>query len=49
MAVLKRNLWTLFWIILGGGAVLLSIILSHRWQSIFASHETYHKNPNTAD
>ncbi|WP_417534439.1 EAL domain-containing protein [Marinobacterium stanieri] len=44
MAALKRNLWTLFWLILFGGAVLLSVILYARWQSIYDEHKTYHQN-----
>ncbi|GAA0792009.1 bifunctional diguanylate cyclase/phosphodiesterase [Marinobacterium sediminicola] len=42
MAVLKRNLWTLCWLILLGGALLLSVILYNRWQSIYIGYQTYH-------
>lgn len=44
MAVLKRNLWTLCWLILLGGAILLTVILYNRWQSIFHRYETYHES-----
>ncbi len=44
MAALKRNLWTLFWLILLGGAALLAVILYSRWHSIYDHHETYHRN-----
>lgn len=44
MAALKRNLWTLFWLILLGGLVLLGVVLHARWQSLDAEQRTYHKN-----
>ncbi|GAA0691250.1 EAL domain-containing protein [Marinobacterium maritimum] len=44
MAALKRNLWTLFWLILLGGIALLAVILHARWQSIYDHSETYHRN-----
>ncbi|MGB2131370.1 MAG: cache domain-containing protein, partial [Marinobacterium sp.] len=44
MAVFKRNLWTLFWLLLLGGVILLLVILHYRWQSINNHYQTYHKN-----
>lgn len=44
MALIKRNIWTLFWLVLFGGALLLAVILHNRWHSIYNSYETYHKN-----
>ncbi|MBP0047569.1 EAL domain-containing protein [Marinobacterium sp. AK62] len=44
MALIKRNIWTLFWLVLLGGALLLAVILHNRWHTIYNSYETYHKN-----
>lgn len=44
MAALKRNLWTLFWLILLGGTALLAVILYTRWHSIYDHYQTYHRN-----
>ncbi|MBV0934237.1 putative bifunctional diguanylate cyclase/phosphodiesterase [Marinobacterium weihaiense] len=44
MAVFRRNLWTLFWLIFIGGLILLSVILYHRWQSILQYQRTHHEN-----
>ncbi|KAA1171945.1 EAL domain-containing protein [Marinobacter salinexigens] len=41
MAILKRNLWSLFFLIIFGGLVLLSVILWFRWQAIVSDVETY--------
>ncbi len=44
MAALKRNLWTLFWLIVLGGLVLLGTILYARWHSLEMEQRTFHKN-----
>lgn len=44
MALLKRNIWTLFWLILLGGTLLLSVILNARWNSLYALQKTHHTN-----
>lgn len=44
MAVLKRNLWTLFWLILLAGTILMIVILNSRWHSIYSQYEIQHKN-----
>lgn len=44
MAVFKRNIWTLFWLLLLGGIVLLVVLLHYRWQSIQNYHQSYHKS-----
>ena len=42
MTILKKNLWTLFFLILLGGLVLLGTILFFRWQAIVSEEEHYH-------
>ena len=41
MAILKRNLWTLFATLLLGGLVLLCTILFFRWQGIVSDEKQY--------
>ena len=41
MAILKRNLWTLFALILLGGVLLLSAILFFRWQGLISDEKLY--------
>ena len=42
MTIFKNNLWTLFFLILLGGLVLLGTILFFRWQAIVSEEEHYH-------
>lgn len=44
MPLFKRNIWSLFWLILLGGLILLAVILYYRWSSIFNDYATYHTN-----
>lgn len=44
MAVLKRNIWTLFVLLLLGGGVLLAAILYMTWQGKVQRYESYHQN-----
>ena len=41
MAILKRNLWTLFALILLGGVLLLSAVLFFRWQGLISDEKLY--------
>ena len=42
LTIFKNNLWTLFFLILLGGLVLLGTILFFRWQAIVSEEEHYH-------
>lgn len=42
MALLKRNLWTLFLLTLAAGSVILVLLLLSSWQSIVAEHKSVH-------
>jgi len=41
LAILKRNLWTLFALTLLGGLVLLSAVLFYRWQDLISDEKLY--------
>ena len=43
MAILKRNLWTLFALILLGGLALLCTVLFFRWQGLISDEKLYQK------
>ena len=42
MALLKRNLWTLFLLTLAAGSVVLALLLLSSWQSIVAERHSVH-------
>ncbi|WP_114417152.1 putative bifunctional diguanylate cyclase/phosphodiesterase [Marinospirillum perlucidum] len=44
MAALKRNIWTLFHLLIFGGFLLLLVILYFRWQSLYEDTANYHEN-----
>jgi|GEM_PF-373089 len=42
LALLKRNLWTLFLLTLAAGSVILFLLLLSSWQSLVAEHKSVH-------
>lgn len=43
LAILRRNLWTLFFLTLLGGLALLCALLFFRWQGLIADEKLYQK------
>lgn len=41
MAIIKRNIWALFVLVLLGGAAVLSVSLAARWQTILSDEQAY--------
>lgn len=41
MAILKKNIWSLFFLIVFSGLILLTVILVFRWQAIVSETKTY--------
>ncbi|MBW4935851.1 putative bifunctional diguanylate cyclase/phosphodiesterase [Marinobacter sp. F4206] len=43
MTALKRNIWTLFWLVYGGGLVLLIVLVSSSWHATVEQYERHHE------
>lgn len=43
MTIFKRNLWTLFWLVVAIGVLVLSFILTSMWQATLRAEESHHQ------
>ncbi|MBW0148948.1 putative bifunctional diguanylate cyclase/phosphodiesterase [Marinobacter arenosus] len=44
MTLLKRNIWTLFWLVYGGGLLLLIVLVSSSWNTTVDRYERHHES-----
>lgn len=43
MTLFKRNLWTLFWLVVAVGVLVLSFILTSMWRATLSAQESHHQ------
>lgn len=44
MTIFRRNVWTLFWLIVAIGVLVMSFILTGMWQATLSAQESHHQS-----